>query len=48
MDTEPKVRAPLPSIDATDALDWVLSQILPKSEFEPAPWPDVENVLKKH
>ncbi len=47
MDTEPKVRAPLPAIEATDALDWVLSQILPKAEFEPAPWPNVQSVLKK-
>jgi hypothetical protein len=39
LDHEPKVRVPLPPIGPADALDWLLSIVVP--EWEPAPWPDV-------
>ena len=40
LDAEPKVRVPLPPLHPADALDWVLSQVVPG--YEPAPWSDVE------
>jgi hypothetical protein len=39
LDDEPKVRVPLPALTPADALDWVLSQVVPG--YEPAPWPAV-------
>ena len=41
LDTEPKVRVPMPAISTIDALDWVLSQAIPVEEFEPAPWSEL-------
>jgi hypothetical protein len=43
LDAEPKVRVPLPPLHPADALDWVLSQVVP--DYEPAPWSDVESAL---
>lgn len=43
LDAEPKVRVPLPPLHPADALDWVLSQVVPG--YEPAPWSDVEAAL---
>jgi hypothetical protein len=39
LDHEPKVRVPLPAIGPADALDWLLSIVVPG--WEPAPWADV-------
>jgi hypothetical protein len=38
LDHEPKVRVPLPAIGPADALDWLLSIVVPG--WEPAPWVD--------
>jgi hypothetical protein len=35
-EVKPQIRVPLPALKPWDALDWVLSQIIP--EWEPAPW----------
>jgi hypothetical protein len=43
LDDEPKVRVPLPPLLPAEALDWVLSQVVP--DYEPAPWPDVVATL---
>lgn len=45
--TAPEVRVPLPALGPVEALEWVLSQIVPTSEFEPAPWAEVQAALKK-
>ncbi|MGE0325838.1 MAG: hypothetical protein AB7S68_26155 [Polyangiaceae bacterium] len=45
--TGPEVRVPMPNVNAADAFDWVLSQIVPTAEFEPAGWADVQEELKK-
>ena len=42
LDLTPKVRVPLPPLGPVEVLDWVLSQILPNEEFEPAPWAEVQ------
>jgi hypothetical protein len=47
LETAPEVRVPLPAINAAEALDWVLSQIIPTDGFEPAPWADVQAALQK-
>jgi hypothetical protein len=47
LETAPEVRVPLPAINAAEALDWVLSQIIPTDGFEPAPWAQVQAALKK-
>jgi len=39
LDAEPKVRVPVPPLPPAEALDWVLSQVVP--DYEPARWPDV-------
>jgi hypothetical protein len=39
LDHEPKVRVPLPAVGPADALDWLLSIVIPA--WEPAPWADV-------
>lgn len=39
LDHEPKVRVPLPAVAPADALDWLLSIVIPT--WEPAPWADV-------
>jgi hypothetical protein len=39
LDHEPKVRVPLPAIGPADALDWLLTIVVPG--WEPAPWADV-------
>ncbi|MBA3549394.1 MAG: hypothetical protein H0T76_23210 [Nannocystis sp.] len=38
LDTEPKVRVPLPPLRPAQIVEWVLSQVVPTGEFEPAPW----------
>jgi hypothetical protein len=38
LDHEPKVRVPLPAVAPADALDWLLSIVIPA--WEPAPWAD--------
>lgn len=43
----PKVRVPLPALGPTEALEWVLSQLVPTTQFEPAPWAEVQAALKK-
>ncbi len=47
LDVAPKVRVPLPALSPLDALEWVLSQLVPTAKFEPAPWPGVQAALKK-
>lgn len=47
LETAPEVRVPLPAINAAEALDWILSQIIPTDSFEPAPWAQVQAALKK-
>jgi hypothetical protein len=39
LDHEPKVRVPLPAVGPADALDWLLSIVVPA--WEPAPWASV-------
>lgn len=39
LDADPKVRVPLPPLPPADALDWILSQVVPG--WEPTPWPEV-------
>lgn len=43
LDKEPKVRVPLPPLLPAEALDWVLSQVVPA--YEPAPWASVDAAL---
>jgi hypothetical protein len=43
LDDEPKVRVPLPPLLPVEALDWVLSQVVP--DYEPEPWPSVVAAL---
>lgn len=43
----PKIRVPLPALGPVEALEWVLSQLIAISEFEPAPWAEVQAALKK-
>jgi hypothetical protein len=45
LDDEPKVRVPLPPLLPAEALDWVLSQVVPN--YEPAPWPAVTARLEQ-
>ncbi len=47
LDTAPAIRIPMPAIDAVDAFDWVLSQIIPTEEVEPAPWTAVHAALER-
>lgn len=47
LDLGPKVRVPLPAFGPVEALEWVLSQIVPTAAFEPAPWPAVRASLEK-
>jgi hypothetical protein len=47
LDLAPKVRVPLPPLGPVAVLDWVISQIVPSSPFEPAPWADVETTLNR-
>lgn len=47
LDTGPKVRVPLPALDPVEALEWVLSQLVPTARFEPAPWPSVLDSIRK-
>lgn len=47
LETAPEVRVPLPALSAAEALDWVLSQIITTDEFEPAPWAEVQDAMKK-
>ena len=46
-DTKPKVRVPLPAFSPVDALDWVLSQLVPTADFEPALWAKVQAALEE-
>ena len=46
-DAVPNVRVPLPALGPVELLDWVLSQLVPSSAFEPAPWAAVQTALKK-
>lgn len=41
LDTQPKVRVPLPPLAPGEVVEWVMSQIVPTLAFEPAPWPRV-------
>ena len=43
----PKVRVPLPALGPVEALQWVLSQLVPTPQFEPAPWSSVTAAMKK-
>jgi hypothetical protein len=43
--SKPEVRVPMPAITPWDAMDWVLSQVVP--DWEPAPWPDVLQEIEK-
>ena len=45
--TAPEVRVPLPALGPVEALEWVLSQLVPTAKFEPAPWAEVQAALKK-
>lgn len=47
LDVGPKVRVPLPPLGPVEALEWVLTQLVPTAQFEPAPWPEVLTALKK-
>jgi hypothetical protein len=47
LDVAPKVRVPLPALGPVEALEWVLSQLVPTAKFEPAPWAAVQAALKK-
>jgi len=38
LDAEPVIRVPLPAIGPSEALEWVISQLVPTPAFEPAPW----------
>ncbi len=41
LDTQPEVRVPLPPLAPGEVVAWVMSQVIPTVEFEPAPWPKV-------
>jgi len=47
LDVAPKVRVPLPALGPVEALEWVLSQLVPTAQFEPAPWAQVQAALRK-
>lgn len=46
LDAEPKVRVPFPPLRPAQVVEWVVSQVVPTPEFEPAPWNAVEAVLR--
>jgi hypothetical protein len=46
-ETAPEVRVPLPALGPVEVLEWVLSQLVPTAQFEPAPWAEVQTALKK-
>lgn len=41
------IRQPGPTWTSNEALDWVISQLVPTAAFEPAPWANVETALKE-
>jgi len=43
LEVQPQVRVPLPNIGPAEALEWLLSVVVPK--WEPAPWPAVVAAL---
>lgn len=45
--TGPAVRVPLPALSPVEVLEWVLSQLVPTPQFEPAPWARVQATLEK-
>jgi hypothetical protein len=47
LNASPKIRVPLPDLGPVEALEWVLSQLVPTAQFEPAPWSEVQAALKK-
>ncbi len=47
LNASPKIRVPLPALGPVEALEWVLSQLVPIAQFEPAPWSEVHTALKK-
>jgi hypothetical protein len=40
--TAPEVRVPLPPLGPTQVVEWVLSQLIPRPAFEPAPWAGIK------
>lgn len=46
LDTRPAVRVPLPALGPVEALEWVFSQLVPTTPFEPAPWAEVQDALE--
>lgn len=48
LDTSPAVRVPLPALGPAEALDWVISQVIPTRDFEPAGWDQVQAMLAKN
>lgn len=47
LNATPKVRVPLPALGPAEAFEWVISQLVPTADFEPAPWAEVQAELKK-
>ncbi len=47
LNATPKIRVPLPALGPVEALEWVLSQLVPTADFEPARWGEVQAALKK-
>ena len=41
LETEPKVRVPLPAMSASEAIDWILLHTTGPRIFEPFPWSEV-------
>jgi len=46
LDEEPKIRVPLPAVNAGELVGWLVSQVVPTLDFERAPWSDVGAALE--
>jgi hypothetical protein len=46
LDVPPELRVPMPALTPGEVVAWVLSQVVPTPDFEPAPWEDVLGALK--
>lgn len=47
LDDTPKVRVPLPPLSPAALLAWLMTQVVPTSSVEPAPWTDILEALQK-
>jgi hypothetical protein len=46
LDIPPEIRVPLPALSPGEVVAWVLSQVVPTPDFEPAPWAAVTDTKR--